>query len=76
MRNNAFFIRADEIKKINCEVAADDQLEEFCNFNFRESRDIKGKLTYLNQKDSINLISDCIVTDIKTGQNVKLSSYL
>ncbi len=76
LRNNAFFIRADEIKKINCEVAADDQLEEFCNFNFRESRDIKGKLTYLNQKDSINLISDCIVTDIKTGQNVKLSSYL
>ena len=76
LRNNAFFIRADEIKKINCKLASNDELEEFCNFNFRESRNIDGKLTYLNRKDSLNLIADCIVTNIETKKNTKLSNCL
>ena len=73
LKNNAFFVRKDEINKINLDEVSDNDLDEFCNFNFRESRNKYGDLTYMNKKDAFNLISGCKVYDIKSKSEVTLS---
>lgn len=73
LKNNAFFLSENEINKINLDIISDNNLEEVCKFNFRESRDKYGTLNYMNNKEAFNLISSCKVYDINSKCEVTLS---
>ena len=73
LKNNAFFLSENEINKINLDIISDNNLEEVCKFNFRESRDKYGLLTYMNKKEAFNLISSCKVYDVNRKSEVTLS---
>jgi hypothetical protein len=66
--SNAFFVRKDlsaGLKKYSAE-------EGFRESGFRQSRDIKGRLTYLNQKESQILIEDMEVVNTETEKIILL----
>ena len=68
--NNAFFVRNDVIG--NLPVVS---LEKgYVASKFRESRDEQNKLTFVSGEDRIKVISGMSVTDLKSGETVKLSS--
>ena len=69
-RNNAFFINEDFKDKISFEIKDYLNLENFVNANFRESRDIRGNLSYLDPHKIIESIKDCEVVDLSTTPNM------
>lgn len=64
--NNAYFIRDDKMNdglpKVNLE-------DGYVESKFRESRDIDGKLSYLNKEESIDLIKGLTVFNTQTKLN-------
>jgi hypothetical protein len=72
MKNNAFFINndfSDCFKTIV--VNRKNNLYEYTNHNFMESRDKKNNLTFLKPKQQIELIKECKVVDL-SSKNEKL----
>lgn len=66
--NNAFFVRKDvigAIPSVSCE-------EGYIISQARQSRDIKGRLTYLNNIESIELIKDMEVIDVMNNQTTNI----
>ena len=64
-KNNAFFISKDFLKEKyfpNIELS---DIKNYCNSNIRESRDQKGRLTYLTGKRKIEIIQECEVINLK-----------
>lgn len=66
MRNNAFFIQKKLIKKISVKKIFSKNLEKFTDANFRESRNKKGELNYLNKENILKEIKNCLVVDLST----------
>ena len=63
-KNNAFFISKDFLKEKyfpNIELS---DIKNYCNSNIRESRDQKGRLTYLTGKRKIEIIQECDYDEI------------
>ena len=71
-RCNAFFVNKDYIKMINVNIPNQNNIDEFVNSYFRESRDKEGKLNYLNKKDILEKIKDCEVIDLNSGIEKKI----
>lgn len=70
--NNAFFVRKDfasTFKKINIK-------DGYVYAKFRQSRDKKGKLTYISGKNKKRIIEDLEVYNIKTGEKIKIKNLL
>lgn len=68
MGHNAFFVREDmkcDLPEIPIELAWRD-------VKYRESRDRKGNLTFLSQRDGLRLIQDEIIVDIMDGKLKKI----
>lgn len=63
--NNAYFIRKD---KLNDQVKEISVEKGYVYSKFRESRDRKGRLTYLIGKDRIDIIKGLPVFNVETGQ--------
>jgi len=61
--NNAFFIRNDLIKNVDFNYDT-----SFVKSKFRESRDVDGKLSYLNRKEQLDLIKNMQLVDIKKNK--------
>jgi len=66
--NNAFFIK-NSFKKIVSKIIHEKKI--FIS-KFRESRNSKGKLTFLNKKKSLKLIQDKFLIDLKDGAKRKI----
>ena len=67
--NNAYFVRRDclgTLKPLAAEVG-------YVEARFRESRDRKGKLTYLSGEQRRQMIGDLPVVDVETGRTHNLS---
>ena len=65
-RCNAFFVNKNYLKMININIPDQNNIDEFVNSYFRESRDENGNLSYLDKKDIIEKIQDCEVIDISS----------
>ena len=66
--NNAFFIRED-FAKLFKEVTVK---EGYIMSNIRESRDEKGKLTYISGDDRKEMIKNLEVYNVKTDKKIKI----
>jgi hypothetical protein len=66
--NNAFFVNKNLWKKIS-KVLVEKKI--FVS-KFRESRDYKGNLTFLNKKKSLNLIKNKFVVDLNSNRKKKI----
>lgn len=76
LRNNAFFVSNDYIEKINLKKPNIENLFEFTNATYRESKDQIGNLTYIEPKKILNEIKDCEVIDLKNNKTVKIRELL
>jgi hypothetical protein len=66
--NNVFFVRNDLVADIKIYQAE----EAYVKAQFRESKDIKGNLTFLDFEQRLELIRDLEVFDLKTGNNIQI----
>ena len=71
-RCNAFFVNKDYIEMIKVNIPNQNNIDEFVNSYFRESRDKEGNLNYLNKKDVLEKIKDCEVIDLNSGIEKKI----
>ena len=71
-RCNAFFVNKDYIEMINVKIPNQNNIDEFVNSYFRESRDKEGNLNYLDKKDILEKIKDCEVIDLNSGIDKKI----
>ncbi len=69
---NAFFVNEDEIKNINLEIPNSQNLSNYTNSNYRESRSIDGNLNFLTGENKINEIRDCEVINLFNQKNEKV----
>ena len=70
--NNAFFVRKDLWKILNKMILN----KKIFMSKFRESRDQKGKLSFLDKKESLNLIRNKHVIDLKSKNQKKIELKL
>ena len=66
--NNIFFVRNDLVAGIKKYTAAD----AYVKSKFRESRDTKGNLTFLDFEQRFELVKDLQVYDLVTGKNINI----
>ena len=76
LRNNAFFVSNDHIDKIKFKKPNLENLIEFTNATYRESRDQIGNLTFIEPKKILYEIKDCEVIDLKRDKLVKIRELL
>ena len=76
LRNNAFFVSNDHIDKIKLKKPNLENLFEFTNATYRESRDQIGNLTFIEPKKILYEIKDCEVIDLKSDKLVKIIELL
>jgi len=67
--NNAFFMKKNFLKKANKVISE----KKIFTSKFRESRNIKGNLTFLDKKNSLKLIQNKFVISLKDNKKKKLS---
>ena len=70
--HNAFFVRADAGSVFNPVAAA----VAYVRSNFRESRGLDGKLTYVRGDNRLNLIQDLPVVNVITGDQAPLKKFV
>lgn len=71
-RNNAFFINEDYKDKLYIEIPSDDNLKLHTNAKFRESRDSKNRLNFIDPDKILSEIKDCEVVDLsESGEKLK-----
>ena len=70
---NAFFISNSELNKINLDIPDKNNIKKFTNANFRESRDMNGKLNYLSGNKKLNEIKDCQIIDVSNEEEKLLT---
>jgi len=66
--NNAFFLKKNYLNKANKLIVKN----KIFNSKFRESRDIKGNLSFLDQKESLELIKNKFIIDLKNNKKKKI----
>ena len=69
LKNNAFFVQKfyqNNFEEIYKNINLDD-LKKFTDYKFRESRNKKNNLTYLNPMQQIELIRECEVVDLSSN---------
>jgi len=76
LRNNAFFVSNNHIHKIKINKPKIENLFEFTNATYRESRDQTGNLTFIEPKKILHEIKDCEVIDLKSDKLVKIRELL
>ena len=76
LRNNAFFVSNDHIDKIKIKKLNLENLFEFTNATYRESRDQNGNLSFIEPKKILHEIKDCEVIDLKSDKLVKIRELL
>jgi len=74
MRNNAFFVRKDLLKKISIKKVNDKDLRYHVDANFREGRNKKGKLKFISKKEISKTIKNCYVINLKKKRKEKIKS--
>ena len=76
LRNNAFFVSNDYVDKLKIKKPNIQNLSEFTNASFRESRNKNGKLTYIEPKKILQHIEECEVINLKNNRLVKIKELL
>ena len=66
--NNAFFIKRNHWNKANKLIIE----KKVFDAKFRESRNVKGNLTFLNKKKSLELIKNKLMIDLKNNKKKKI----
>ena len=66
--SNAFFVK----KELSAKLRKYSAKEGFKEPVFRQSRDVRGQLTYLNKKESEHILESMSVVNIETGKTILL----
>ena len=74
--NNAFFINNIFVHSLSIPIPDTTTLDEFVDWRIRESRNISGKLDYLELSDARKQISKCHVFDLETNTIVTVASAI
>ena len=69
--NNGFFVTNDLMKKISLEVINTDNLSNFTNAQYMDSRNKIGELNYTKPSKIINEIKECEIVDISDNEKIK-----
>jgi hypothetical protein len=72
LRNNAFFINNDFKKEVYFENIRNFNINEIEDYNFSESRDKNGNLSFLKKKEALSLIKECDLLDLSNKKNKKI----
>lgn len=72
MRNNAFFVRKDLLKKISLKKVNDKDLKNHVDANFREGRSKKGQLNYNSKEKILEVIKNCYVVNLRKKRKEKI----
>ena len=75
-RNNAFFVSNEHISNIKLKIPNIQNLEEFTDATFKESRNKDGNLSLIEPKKILNKIRNCEVINLKNNQLVKINELL
>lgn len=67
--SNAFFVRRD---LLNDKVREVPLAQEFQDSKFRESRDVRGNLTFVGGDERTDLIHDMLLIDVISGERLKV----
>jgi hypothetical protein len=68
--NNAFFVRRDRLSALRALTAA----EAYVESKFRESRDRRGKLTFLSGRERLSAIRELPVVDLEKNEARQIAS--
>ena len=68
--NNAFFVHRTLRNLVPLPRVDDRDLAKFLDWRVRESRDVRGRLTYLSHDECIALIGDLPLVNVVTGSSV------
>ena len=68
-RCNAFFVLQSEVEKINIIIPDLNNLSEFTDSNYRESRSKDGKLNYLSKQNRLKEIKNCEIINLANEKN-------
>ena len=66
--NNAFFIKKNHWNKANKLIIK----KKIFDAKFRESRDVKGNLSFLDKKEALELIKNKSIIDLKSNKKIKI----
>jgi len=66
--NNAFFLKKNHWNKANKLIVE----KKVFNSKFRESRDVKGNLNFLNKKESLELIKNKFMIDLRNNKKKRI----
>lgn len=64
--NNAFFVKKNQLEKLNIDIPDYNNLEKYTQSNILESRSKSGDLTFLSGQEKLNAISNCEVIDLNS----------
>ncbi|OUU53356.1 MAG: hypothetical protein CBC25_00690 [Pelagibacteraceae bacterium TMED65] len=67
--HNAFFISNNYISNISLKLPEENNLKEYVENNFRESRAKNYKLSFLSGEDKLKMISNCEVIDLSVSKD-------
>lgn len=70
--NNAFFVQKNYSKNIFKDL----KKKKIFNYKFRESRNNKDQLNFLNKKDSLKEIANKVVLDIRSNKEIKIKNII
>ena len=76
LRNNAFFVKKEYMKYLSINEVDLSNLEHFTNANYRESKNQKGELLYLNPEKNLEFIRECEVFDIIRNKNCMIKDII
>lgn len=70
--NNAFFVKTELVDHCKVKVPNSSRLERYVDWRCREARDKNKVLTYADIKVNLNLLQDCKIVDIETGEKFRI----
>lgn len=74
--NNAFFVKSEFLDRLTISLPDINNLEKYVDWRVRESRDKKGKLTFMSNSERQKLIADLPLVHLDTGKQLQVRDVI